>query len=174
MAGVTLPGGAGAGADPVVQVRRREALGWGLAAPLLVPGADLGRDVLLASGPNGRDLGVVEGIDNLIQGLQVALTTGLGTDPFNTEFGFDGIRVLAEEADPVLARERVRIAVVNVLRRDSRVAQIVDLQLIDGRPPADGGPGTVDAWRTATVRCVVQAASTDTVSLTVDGGSARG
>lgn len=185
MLGVPVPGLAPAPADPPTQARRRQALGWGLACPALFPGADLGRDLVLATGPGGlRDLGVIEGMDNLVQGLQLALTTALGADPFNTEFGFDGIRVLAQEADPVLARERVRIAVIHVLRRDARVRAISDVSVADaasvpgsvsGDPAsAPGGQSPVDSWRTAQVRCVVETASSDPVTLTVDGVIPRG
>jgi phage baseplate assembly protein W len=187
MLGVPVPGLAPSPADPPMQARRRHALGWGLCCPALSPGADLGRDLVLAAGPGGlRDLSVIEGMDNLVQGLQLALTTALGADPFNTEFGFDGIRVLAQEADPALARERVRVAVIHVLRRDARVRAISDVSLADAAaasvstvpggtaPTADAGQSPVDAWRTAQVRCVVETASSDPVTLTVDGVIPRG
>ena len=50
---------------------------------------------------------------------------------FDTGFGFDGLNALVEETNPVIARERVRVAVIQVLRRDPRVRRIVDLQLDD-------------------------------------------
>jgi phage baseplate assembly protein W len=178
MIGVPVPGLPAVPADPPTLARRRQALGWGLACPLLSPGADLGRDLVLAAGPTGlRDLGVVEGMDNLVQALQVALTTALGSDPFNTEFGFDGIRAMAEEADPALARERVRIAVIHVLRRDARIRAIADLSVVDDRAGSTGVPppeGAVEAWRTAQVRAVVETASSDPLTLTVDGVIPRG
>jgi len=118
---------------------RRRLLGHGLASEPLVPGMmALGRDLRLGQGPNGLDLVRVEGLAALIQDLEVALTTLLGSDVFNTGFGFDGLNALAEETSPVLVRERVRIAVIATLRRDPRVARILDVTLNDGfaRPPA--------------------------------------
>jgi len=174
MPGVPVPGPVSVPADPPTRARRRQALGLGLACPPLAPGADLGRDLVLATGPDGRrDLGVVDGLDNLVQGLQIALTTALGSDVFNTEFGFDGLRVLAEEADPALARERVRIAVVRVLRQDARVRGIADVRLVDARA-GEPRPAAVESWRTAQVRCVVETASSDPLTLTIDGVIPRG
>src|SRR5689334_4444568 len=102
------------------ELLRQRLLGRGMACSP-VSGADLGRDLTLVSGPRGVDLARVSGIDNLGQSLQIALTTLLGSDVFNTDFGFDGLNALATETDPILVRERLRISVVQVLRRDPRV-----------------------------------------------------
>jgi hypothetical protein len=112
---------------------RDRALGTGLACEPIAPGADLGRDLVLAYGPGGLDFARVRGMDNLTQVLSLALTTLLGSDLFNTEFGFDGLRALAEETNPILVRERVRIAVIQVLRKDRRVRRILDVKLEDGQ-----------------------------------------
>lgn len=123
------------------QLLRRRLLGRGLACPEIMPaGVDLGRDIEMVTGPNGLDLAMVEGMDNLTQDLTVALTTLLGSDIFNTEFGFAGLNAMVEETNPILARERIRIAVIQVLRRDPRIRRIVDVKLQDGQldlPPAD-------------------------------------
>ena len=81
------------------------------------------------SGPRGRDLEFVSGLENLSQDLTVALTTPLGDDVFNTAFGFDGLNALAEETTPILIRERVRVAVIKLLNRDPRVRRILDVEL---------------------------------------------
>src|SRR5687768_4441507 len=108
------------------QLLRDRVLGWAPACdpidqpagaaggPLgvLTGRGDLGRDLRLAAGPNGRDLARVRGLDNLAQSLAIALTTLLGSDLFNTEFGFDGLNALVEETSPLLTRERVRVAVI--------------------------------------------------------------
>jgi hypothetical protein len=107
---------------------RRRALGWGFRCEPTGE-ADLGRDLVLAPSAGGVELARVEGIDNLSQDLTVALTTLLGDDPFATEFGFDGLRVLAEEPNTVLARERIRIAVIRTVQRDARVRRITDVQV---------------------------------------------
>ena len=118
-------------ADPQLEAAflRRRTLGWGLQAPLLSPGGDLGRDLVFAPGSNGRDLALVAGTENLAQGLALALTTLLGSDVFNVRFGFDGLNALAEETNPMIARERIRVAVIQVLRQDPRVRRILDVKL---------------------------------------------
>lgn len=159
--------------DPVVTALRRRALGWSLECPQIEPGADIGRDLVLRAGDAGRDLGVVEGIDNLTQALGIALTTALGDDVFNTEFGFDGLRALVEETDPRLARERAKVSAVQVLRSDPRVRRIIDLQLVDPHDPsaaASASPSSaVDAWRTVTVTCAFEAVSGEPVTLAING-----
>lgn len=107
-------------------------LGWSLALPPTAPGVDLGRDLSWTTGPGGRDLATTSGPDNLEQALAVALTTRLGDDPFNTGFGFDGLDALAQETNPVLTRQRVRIAVIRTVEADPRVRRVVDVRLDDG------------------------------------------
>jgi phage baseplate assembly protein W len=114
------------------ELLRQRALGWSPACPL-IDEDDLGRDLTLAAGPNGRDLVRVTGVDNLGQALSIALTTRLGDDVFNTQFGFDGINAIAEETDSVLMRERIRVAVIQVLRKEPRIRRIVDVKLGDER-----------------------------------------
>jgi hypothetical protein len=123
-------------------LRRRKLLGRGLACPLVAPGVDIGRDLALARGPGGLDLVTVEGADNLGQCLAIAVTTALGSDVFNSEFGFDGVAALVEETEPVLVRERVRVSLIRLLGRDARVRRIVDLKLVDRRLESPGAAGT--------------------------------
>ena len=119
---------------------RRRALGWGIATAPIFPGVDLGRDLVLARGPGGLDFARVEGEENLAHALEVAMTTPLGSDLFNTSFGFDGLNALAGETDPVLVRERVRVSVIRTLRGDPRVRRILDVQL--GGESAGSAAGT--------------------------------
>lgn len=108
---------------------RDRLLGWGLAADPIYPGLDVGRDLVLTGGPNGTDFGRVRGIDCLSQDLKVAYTTMLGGDVFNTDFGFDGLRAFVEETNAALLRERIRVSVIQVLRKDPRVRRILDVRL---------------------------------------------
>lgn len=108
---------------------RDRLLGWGLAAEPIYPGLDVTRDLTLVNGPDGTDFARVRAIDCLAQDLKVAYTTMLGGDLFNTEFGFDGLRALAEETNQTLLRERVRVSVIQVLRKDPRVRRILDVKL---------------------------------------------
>ena len=116
-------------ADREREALRKRLLGWGFAAPPTMPGVDVGRDLTLVAGAHGRDLARVEGIDCLSQDLMVAYTTMRGNDVFNTAFGFDGLRAFVEETNRALFRERVRVSVIDVLRRDPRVRRIFDVRL---------------------------------------------
>jgi phage baseplate assembly protein W len=147
---------------PALPATATRALGLGLACELVEPGMDLGRDLRLTAGPNGTDLRTVAGIDNLDQCLAVALTTALGSDVFNTAFGFDGLSVLTEEANAGVARERVRVSVINVLAGDARVRSIVDLRM-----GAEVGPG-----RALEVTVAFRAITGDEATVTVGGGGA--
>jgi len=141
---------------------RRRLLGFGLACEPTDGSLDIGRDLVLVADDSGRDFKVVEGMDNLGQVLQTALTTPLGGDVFNVDFGFDGLNALAEETVPVLVQERVRIAIVTLLKKDPRVRRIVDVTLEDGRL---ANPGS--AVRELDVRVAFETASADTATLTL-------
>lgn len=155
------------------QQLRRRILGWGLACDPIYPGLDLGRDLEMTVGENGRDFARVEAIDNLSQSLEIALTTLLGSDIFNTQFGFDGLNALVEETNPVLMRERVRISIIQVLRQDPRIRRIVDLKLLDARldlPETTANSNLsfeerLERWRTLDVRVVFETISGDEASI---------
>lgn len=143
---------------------RRRLLGRGLE---LVRVGDLGRDLTLTG--DGKDLAMVDGIGNLAQSLSVAVLTPLGGDVFDSEFGFDGLNALVDETTPVLQRERVRVAIVTLLRKDPRVANIVDVKLIDGRLEA---PST-GAARQLDVRVVFETVTGDPLTLTAGTAGTR-
>jgi phage baseplate assembly protein W len=116
------------------QLRRRERLlGRSFRLAQIVPDFEIGRDLILEPGPNGRDIAWVQSIDNLGQALTIALTTSLGSDVFNVDFGFDGLNAVAEETNAVIMRERIRIAIIRVLQKEPRVRRILDVKLDDGR-----------------------------------------
>lgn len=115
------------------EILRRRLLSWGLECEQIFPGVDLGRDLKLTQGSDGLDFARVESLENLHQDLSIALTTLLGSDIFNTQFGFDGINAMAEETNPVMVRERIRIAIIKLLRKDPRIRRIVDIKLEDNR-----------------------------------------
>lgn len=123
-----------------LELLRERLLGWGVALKPVFPGMDMGRDIVFTSSARGRDLAVVRSMDNLSQDLEVALTTLLADDPFNTRFGFDGLNALAHETNPVLQRERVRMSVIGTLKQDPRVDRILDVKLAGGQL----GDDTVD------------------------------
>ena len=121
---------------------RERLLGRGLRCePADRGGVHLGRDLTFDA--TGRDLEMVEGVDNLAQALAIALTTPLGGDVFNIDFGFDGLNAMTVESSPVLVQERIRIAVISVLQKDPRVGRIVDVRLDDGRLTSPGAGSRV-------------------------------
>lgn len=122
------------------QLLRRRLLGWGLACEAIQKDLDIGRDLRMEMGSNGLDFAQVDTTrlnkdreDNLGQSLSIALTTALGSDIFNIQFGFDGINAIAEETNPIMIRERIRVAIIQLLQKDPRVRRIVDIKLEDGR-----------------------------------------
>lgn len=135
----------------------RRSLGWGAAAPLIEPG-DVGRDLVMMPRPgSGRlDLGCVEGALNLGQDLAIALTTGRGNDPFNVDFGFDGLSALVYEQAPALVRERLRASVAKTVARDPRVRSVTAVEVDDGST----GPA-----RTLSVRVTVDTIVSDAAAL---------
>jgi hypothetical protein len=116
--------------DPALQ---RRAFGVGLALQRPDPDS-IGVDLLLVDGTNGPTFAGVEGGDCLGQDLQVALVTPLGTDPLNTRFGFDGIRVLTMGLDPWLSEELLRIAVIRAVSADPRVREVTEVRLLREDP----------------------------------------
>ena len=123
--------------NPDKMLLQRKGFGWGLKCAEVAPGVDIGRDVVLNRGLSGVDLERVEGMANLAQALTMAFTTGLGMDVFNVRFGFDGIRVLAEESNPIMARERIRVSAIQILQKDPRIRRILEVTLHEGETEAE-------------------------------------
>ena len=126
--------------EPEREEIRKRVLGKALKMEAVLPGVDIGLDLDLERGPRGRDFSLVDGFAALEQSLKLAFTTALGSDIFNTSFGFDGLNALVEEDDVIMVRERVRISAIQVLRKDPRVRRIIDVKLGDGQldAPAAG------------------------------------
>lgn len=143
---------------------RRRLLGRGIQ---LAPVGDLGLDIELA--PDGTDLAMVQGVDNIGQTLTVAVLTPLGGDVFNTAFGFDGLNALVDESSPVLQRERVRVSIVQLLQKDARVSRIVDVRLVDDRLDAP----TTGTARQLDVRVVFEVTSGDQLTLSAGNAGTR-
>lgn len=129
-------------AGPPDPVAARALLGRGLALSRSAVG-EPALDLLWGEGPV-----LLEGTDNLAQDLAVALLTPLGSDPFNTGFGFDGLRVLSLALGPLLREQLLRVAVIRTLLADNRVADVVDVTL-----------GPLDAARRQEVRATVRTAA---------------
>jgi hypothetical protein len=129
----------------------RRTLGWGLKVEPL-GGEDYTRaDIALTGG----DTQLVEGRAALLQDLRLAFCTGRGTDPLNLGFGFDGARLIAEEEDRALLRERLRAAAAIVVDADPRISRVVDVQLggdpaVAPRPEGTSGDLVRALWITVT------------------------
>src|SRR4051812_11229243 len=115
-----------------LSIRQRRLLGWGWQVTPLTPNEDLGVDLVLEPTADGVRLGEVEGVRNVLQDVVIALTTRLGADVFNTQFGFDGLNAISDETDPVMQRERIRLSVISVLNREPRVSRINRVDLAYG------------------------------------------
>ncbi len=139
-------------------------------APRCALVGDLARDLVLARGADGKvDLDMVAGMDALGQSLSVAVTTPLGGDVFNTDFGFDGLNALSDATTPLLVRERVRVGIVSLLRKDPRVSRVVDVKLVDQRLESpDAGPA-----RRLDVRVVFETVTGDRLALSAGPNGAR-
>lgn len=135
-------------------------LGKGLALVPTDPGEDTGLDIAFAGG----DLACAFGQDALLQDLRVALCTGLGTDPLNTGFGSDAFAAMAEETDTVLQRERIRVAIIRVLRADPRIHRVVEVRI-------NGEPRPFAAGRTTelAVTAVFETAMRDLATVVIEG-----
>jgi phage baseplate assembly protein W len=116
----------------------RRLLGWGPATVSLAGNVEQAQDVVFAKG----DLVLNSGLETLRQDLAAAMVTALGADPLNPTFGFEGFQAIAEESDKFILREKIRVAIVNMLRRDPRVDRI-DQVLIGAEIEAAAAGATV-------------------------------
>jgi phage baseplate assembly protein W len=89
-------------------------------------------DFVLAAGDGGySDLEEITGKDELAQGVQVLIGTNLGTDIFNTAFGFDLINTLAAPQPISQVKQLVRLCVVKALSQEPRIRQITAIAFVD-------------------------------------------
>lgn len=107
----------------------RRQLGWGLRGDA-VDADSHARDIQLVGGPGGLDVATVEGNTNFLQDIEVALTTALGSDRFNRDFGFDGLRIIAEAEDRDTMVNLLRLAVARTLSSDPRVVAIHGVRVV--------------------------------------------
>lgn len=140
-------------------------LGKGLALSSTDPGQDIGLDIAFGGVDGRRDLATVTGHDALLQDLRVALCTGLGTDPLNRGFGSDAFAAMAEESDPMLMRERIRVAVIRVLKADPRVRRVVEVRVGGEAQPFAGTARATTLDITATY----ETALSELASIAIEG-----
>jgi hypothetical protein len=141
----------------------RRVLGWAAEVRPIDPtyGYAHGVDVVLQDAGHGIDLARVDGVAALTQSLSVALTTGRGTDVFNTAFGWDGVNVLVRDPGDGLLDHRLTIATINTLKADPRVRTVDDVNV------SRGGPETEQEMRDRSHRVIAATFSTVTGATTV-------
>jgi len=107
----------------------RRVLGYGLAARRADNHDPTRADVVFERDPGTgrRGLPLVAGAEALAHDLEAAFATSRGTDLLNRDFGFDGLRAIAEEEDRAVLRERIRAAAAAVLMRDARVRRVLEI-----------------------------------------------
>lgn len=125
------------------------ALGWSLKLAPLDP---------IDGAAGGLDLafGKVTGADALAQSLTLAFVTLKGSDLFNGSFGFSGLQAIADEADPVLRRERIRMSVLAVLQQEPRVRRIVTVRFADENGTAAPAPGNKPGERSCAIEAIFE------------------
>lgn len=137
-------------------------LGWSLELEPLFPvdGAAGGLDLNFAQ---------VSGPDALIQSLTLALVTLLGADLFNTGFGFDGVAAIAEEMDPVLKRERIRMSVIAVLKAEPRISRIITVRFGDEAGEEPRQPSAAPPSRTVGIEALFETIDGERRAIAVGG-----
>jgi len=89
-------------------------------------------DFVLAAGSGGfLDLATITGKDELVQGIQVLVGTNLGTDIFNTAFGFDLVNTLAAPKSFPQVQQLIRMCVVKALSQEPRIRQITAIAFVN-------------------------------------------
>jgi hypothetical protein len=96
--------------------------------------ADLGHSLALVDGDlvleDGRLVEVV-GVSNLIQALALRVLTPLGSDQFNTGYGFDAENIFTQPATARTVRDLISLNLVRTLSADDRVRELRDVVFLD-------------------------------------------
>jgi hypothetical protein len=96
--------------------------------------ADLGHSLALVDGDLVlEDGGLVEvsGLPNLVQALALRVLTPLGSDLFNTGYGFDAQNIFTQPANARTVRDLITLNLVRTLEPDDRVREIRDVVFLD-------------------------------------------
>ena len=92
--------------------------------------AAFGRGLALTNGDLSFDNGeltLVEGRENLWQGLQMMIETPFGSDVFNVEYGFDWTGVFTLPNTVGMAQDLIRLNLVKSVSQDNRIREIKDI-----------------------------------------------
>lgn len=104
-----------------------------------------GRSLLLDDGDlvlRDGSLAEVEGVENLLQGLQLRIATPWGNDRLNTTYGLDVTDLFTAGLPRSLAKEVLRLNLIRTLSGDPRVAAVDQVTFDDdpGSPAAASAP----------------------------------
>jgi hypothetical protein len=84
-------------------------------------------DVAFAAG----DLAMIEGRDNLLQGLGVMVETPFGSDVFNVNYGLSFLEAVSQVESIRLVQEFIRLNLVKSLSGDDRVREVKEVVFDD-------------------------------------------
>jgi len=88
-------------------------------------------DFAIKAGADGlADLPLIAGKAELAQGIQILVGTNLGSDIFNTSFGFDLIKTLATPTSFPRMQQLIRMCVVKALSQEPRIRQITAIAFV--------------------------------------------
>jgi hypothetical protein len=71
----------------------------------------------------------ISGVPAVLQDLTARVLTPLGSDPFDTTYGFDAVSVFAQPANVRTTQDLIRLNLVRTLGTDRRVSEIHDVQI---------------------------------------------
>lgn len=93
-----------------------------------------GRSLRLAEGDlvfDQRDLEIIVGRDNFLQGMQVMIETPFATDVFNVNYGFDILGILGSAQSVPRIKDLIRLNIVKSVSEDNRVREIKEVVFDD-------------------------------------------
>jgi hypothetical protein len=136
-----------------------ENLGRGLA---IRDGDLVPLDRIAEDGRVVRGFEEITGVANLAQALNLRIQTPLGSDVFDTRYGFDAAEVFAATATARTARDLVQLNLVRTLGTDARVREIRQVTFLD--------PLEVSRHRSWPVEVTVVAADGEQYTVTLQAG----
>ena len=94
----------------------------------------LGRSLKIIDGDldfAGRDLTLITGRSNFLQGTQMMIETPFETDIFNVNYGFEILNVLSLPENIRMIKELIRLNIVKSLSLDDRLREIREIVFND-------------------------------------------
>src|SRR5689334_15440427 len=89
-------------------------------------------DILLTDiQPTGNGLQLVHGKENLLQALNLRVQTPAGSDVLNTTYGLAYTQIFTQPETLSLAKEQIKLSLVQTLATDPRVHSVRDIIFSD-------------------------------------------